>query len=532
MVVGDIAAEFDTLLHDAFLDTGDLNILKDTNSPKSVIVGRTGAGKTALISVLEMQCERVLRIHPENLSMQYLTNSTIIPYLVRNGVKLDPFFQLLWRHVLIMELVRDFFHLRDEAGQKSFLQRAGDIFASRAAKQAMEYYSQWNPSFWESSDIRVREITKALADKIQAKMGPSYARLDAEFEKSAEVKEEEVQRAQSVVKEVSLETMNVGLELVKSKVLADRQKPYYVVIDDLDKNWVDSELSYSLIENLLDVVGDFAKLPNVKIVVALRDNIVEALHHRRGRQRQQREKHESLFLRLRWSRPHLVELVEKRLTTVMRSTYGGGITLGGLLPETRGRKERSGIDFVFERTFMRPRDLIDFLNRCVQEAAAKDVSKLSWQVLLDAERGYSIGRLKSLEDEWYDTYPDIGVVFRAFDSVENPFQVTDLDDNRITDVLVAGENTEEVQSLAHVAFDLDRKHKSIREIWLALMPFLYRVSFVGVKPSPLDPVHFSYDSSSIATDQLTAESRYYIHPALHRALHIKGESDTRAAVTA
>lgn len=528
MTVGDIAAEFDTYLHEAFLDTGELNILKDTKNPKSVIVGRTGAGKTALISVLEMQCERVLRIHPENLSMQYLTNSTIISYLVRNGVKLDPFFQLLWRHVLVMELVRDFFNLRDEVGQRSFMHKVGDLFASRAAKQAMEYYSQWNPSFWESSDIRVREITKALGDRINARMGPDFAHVNAEMGKTEEVTAEEVQRAQSVVKEVSLETINVGLELVKTKVLADRQKPYFVVIDDLDKNWVDSELSYSLIENLLDVVGDFAKLPNVKIVVALRDNIVEALHHRRGRQRQQREKHESLFLRLRWSRPHLVELAEKRLATVMRPSYGGAITLATLLPETRGRKERSGVDFLFERTFMRPRDLIDFLNRCVQEAAAKDVSKLSWQVLLDAERGYSIGRLKSLEDEWYDTYPDIGVVFRALDSLEHSFRVTDLDDNRITDVLVAGEKTSDPQSLANIAFALDQKGRTIREIWLALMPFLYRVSFVGVKPSPLDPIYFSYDSAAIATDQLTADSRYYIHPALHRALHIKVNADARA----
>lgn len=523
MSVGDIAAEYDELLLENFLDTGEISQLRNTSNPKSVIVGRTGAGKTALITVLERQEERVLRINPENLSMHYLTNTTIIPYLVSLDVRLDPFFQLLWRHVLVMELIRDHFKLRDEEGQKSFFRKIQDIFGRKSERDALEYYKQWNPEFWESSDVRVRQITSAFEQKFDSKLGITGAQASAGGALSEEIKQEEVQRAHRIVKEVSLETISVGMEIVKQKVLADRQKPYFIVIDDLDKKWIDSELAYSLIENLLDVVGDFAKMQNVKVLVALRDNIVEALHHRRGRQRQQREKHESLFLRLRWSPNELTELVDKRLETIMRGQHGGTVSLNTLLPETRGKKERSGLEFVLERTFKRPRDLIDFVNHCVQQAATSNSNKITWQILTDAERAYSTGRLKSLEDEWYDTYPDIGVVFRAFDGIRDGFTATEIDENRLTDILIHGERATELGSLARIAYDMSEQGNTEREIWGALMPYLYRVSFVGVKVSPREPTLYSYDSGAVATDQLTPDSRFFIHPGLHRALHLDGQ---------
>jgi hypothetical protein len=160
MNIGDNAAEYDSLLRDAFLDTGELNIILDTSTPASVIVGRTGSGKTALITMLNERSDRVLRIHPENLSMQYLTNTTVIPWLLEHGVHLDVFYQLLWRHVLVMELIRDHFRLRDEEGQRNFLRRIADSLGidslrfNKTEQKAIAYYQEFNPEFWEESDVR------------------------------------------------------------------------------------------------------------------------------------------------------------------------------------------------------------------------------------------------------------------------------------------------------------------------------------------------------------------------------------------
>src|SRR5689334_20669901 len=92
VTVGNIEAELDGYLREAFIDRGDLGILQDTRSPKSIVVGRTGAGKSALLLQLEHSREHVIRIRPDALSLQYLSNSTILPNLAKIGIRLDLFY--------------------------------------------------------------------------------------------------------------------------------------------------------------------------------------------------------------------------------------------------------------------------------------------------------------------------------------------------------------------------------------------------------------------------------------------------------
>ena len=48
--IGAADAEADKkFLKDCFFDNGDLNLLLDIENPKSLIIGRTGSGKSALI---------------------------------------------------------------------------------------------------------------------------------------------------------------------------------------------------------------------------------------------------------------------------------------------------------------------------------------------------------------------------------------------------------------------------------------------------------------------------------------------------
>lgn len=536
MNIGDNAAEYDQLLKDAFLDTGDLRMLLDTNNSASVIVGRTGSGKTALLTMLTDKTDRVLRIHPENLSMQYLSNTTVIPWLLKHDVHLDVFYQLLWRHVLVMELIRDHFRLRDEEGQKSFFRRIADSISrealhfNKSEQNAMEYYRGFTPAFWEESDVRVRQITDEFSNRMAAGLQTSAIELSAERSNDHKISDEVVQRAHRVVKEISLQHIQQGLEIVKKHVLSDRQKPYYIVIDDLDKNWIEHKMSYDLIDNLLDVVGDFARIPNVKVVVALRDNIVDALHTRRGKQSQQREKHESLFLRLRWSEKDLETLVDSRLAHLLRSSFGGSIQLSSFLPSARpkGRKRYvgSGADFMFARTFRRPRDLIDFINRCVQEAAAESAGTIpiSWTLLLEAEKKYSIGRLRSLEDEWHPTYPDIGRIFQCFRGMNDGFTLDDLPEDSLLDVIVGGESSTDETSLARKSYLLEEAGRSGKDLWNTLLPILYRVSFLGVRPALGSPIIYSYEGLEAVWDQVDKNAKFYIHPALHQALSIGSDT--------
>jgi len=96
--VGEAAAEDDDkFLFDCFVDTGDLDILRDCSSPQRIIVGRTGSGKSALIRLLASHEEHVISLAPEQLALGYLSNSEVIRFFEEAGANLDLFYQLLWR---------------------------------------------------------------------------------------------------------------------------------------------------------------------------------------------------------------------------------------------------------------------------------------------------------------------------------------------------------------------------------------------------------------------------------------------------
>ena len=88
--IGAAAAEDDSLfLADCFVDTGDLEHLKDCNDPKRIIVGRTGAGKSALLRKLESDCPNVIKLSPHSLSLNYVANNKLIVFFEESGVNLS-----------------------------------------------------------------------------------------------------------------------------------------------------------------------------------------------------------------------------------------------------------------------------------------------------------------------------------------------------------------------------------------------------------------------------------------------------------
>jgi hypothetical protein len=104
--VGSPSAEDDELLHECFVDAGDLEALSDTHNPYRIVVGRTGAGKTALLRKLDELEENVVWLQPDSLSLQYLANNSMIKYLTDNSVDLDLFYKVLWRHIFAVELIK------------------------------------------------------------------------------------------------------------------------------------------------------------------------------------------------------------------------------------------------------------------------------------------------------------------------------------------------------------------------------------------------------------------------------------------
>ena len=105
--LGELDAEADSdLLDSCFVDNGQLAELLDIESPSSVILGRTGAGKSALLYKISKEVEHSSFLDPNDISIRFLEHSNIVQFFNELGVKLDLFYRILWRHILTVDLLK------------------------------------------------------------------------------------------------------------------------------------------------------------------------------------------------------------------------------------------------------------------------------------------------------------------------------------------------------------------------------------------------------------------------------------------
>lgn len=105
--LGGESAEADGLLEEAFFESSDYKVISSKEDQRCFIVGRTGSGKSAALRRLqEVNPAHVIRISPDDLSLPYITNLPEIRQLDGLEISLDPFWTALWKHVLLVEIIR------------------------------------------------------------------------------------------------------------------------------------------------------------------------------------------------------------------------------------------------------------------------------------------------------------------------------------------------------------------------------------------------------------------------------------------
>ncbi len=197
-----------------------------------------------------------------------------------------------------------------------------------------------------------------------------------------------------------------------NEILDSKQHFTYLVVDDLDKEWVDEKLANTLIRCLFQAVLDMQQVEHLKILIALRTNIFQQLEYGSQTRGGQEEKFRGSSLHLQWKINDLRGLLNQRCEVASRS-YGFDPpkTIEEMLPKPT-KQFGDPLSYVLDRTLQRPRDGIQFLNECLRESAGN--SAISWKSIKVAERRYSIERLRALRDEWKDPCLDIDKVFEAF----------------------------------------------------------------------------------------------------------------------
>jgi hypothetical protein len=538
--LGGEQAEADPLLQDGFYESATYLTVADREDPRCFLIGRTGVGKSALLQRLEEEHPgHVIRITPEDLSLPYITDLNVVRYLTDLSVHLDPLFIALWKHVFLIEVIKNRYQVNSPEAKFNFVQNLRVKIARDKSKlAALDYLEEFEGRFWCETDERVRDITSRFESQIEAEAGGkvgmagfgaggSVATADVT---SPELRAQQAERFQRIVNETQLPRLNQMINVLNEDILDSSQHFTYVVIDDLDRDWVDESVANALIRCLFRATVDLKRVRNLKIVVALRTNIFNALNFG-AKTGGQEEKFRSLTLGVRWTARELENMLTERVrAAAARHDLNAISSVKDLLPATN-KTRGSALEYVLRRTLMRPRDAISYFNECFTLSAGKP--RVTWDIIHQAEREYSVKRLLALRDEWKANYPGLERVFEQFNGVPVRMEPADVERRLEEAALLPADPAfpgvvwmTELSSHAWSAGDGD----NWVDMYHPLMQFLYAIGFLGMNREGKGSAIFAEEDPGFADipRHVAEAGAFFVHPAFRAALDIRHEDRVQA----
>jgi len=531
MTIGSADAENDqSFLEDCFVDTGDYELIANTDSSQSIILGRTGVGKSALLEQLESNNERTIRIEPEELALKHISNSEILNLFETLGVNLDIFYNLLWQHTFVVELIKYKYEIHSELAKTNFLDViSAAISGNQKKQQALKYIEEWESKFWVDTETRIKDFTEKLEFNLKSSIIGKIPGLKLTAEGCAgltkEQKSEVIRYGKEVVNQVQIEKLAKIVNLLAEDIFNDPQQKTYILIDKLDENWVEDELRYKLIRALIETVKKFRKIKPVKFAITLRTDLLNRVLDKTRDSGFQKEKYKSLFLDIKWTKEQLKTLLDKRVNHLLKHKYTNTeVYFDDVFPAKIDKLSSS--DYIIDRTLLRPRDAIMFVNECLIESEGK--TEITNSIIKLAEKSYSADRIESLEYEWFVEHPLLRKYINLLHHKNSNFKAKAITDEEIDTIMgdlvdKDVENPDEAISSAldYLKSDKQTSGSYITKLRQNILFILYKVGIVGVKVDGTSSVRWIHDRTQDLTPQkIQPLSIIYIHRMIWRALAI------------
>lgn len=520
----------DEFLFECFVDYPPVQECMRVSSPKMIISGRTGSGKTAILRHVEAVSEHHLSLDPFDMSMSYVSNSDALRFLEAIGADLDLLLQVLWKHVLCIEFIRLRWNVESAERSTSIFSRIADRFSKEDRKsKSINYLREWQGKFWITMDQNIKEITESVERKLHAEIGAEIEKFKAggQYGKrlSTEKKSEIVARTRKIISSDQLVELHGVIDMLSAPEHGDQMKDFYILIDRLDEKWVDDTVRFRMIKALMESLRSFRKIQNLKILVGLRSDVLERVVQETADISFQREKFEDYTIQLVWTKADLRTLVDNRIVALFKRQYTGSpVGFDDIFPPKVG--PRNTFDWLAERTLMRPRDMIAFVNECFNVADGQ--SSVSVSALRKAEMEFARKRKDALIQEWKSVFPSLDKLldFAAADAVSSDLRLLaqNVDD-------LALQICHEKKQAHDPIYDLcqayaDGKQKCPVELVAEIAAVLFRTGAVGVKLRSGQSLVYSHIGQPLLSPKLmTEETRIRLHPMLHAAFHLHDPHD-------
>jgi hypothetical protein len=216
-------------------------------------------------------------------------------------------------------------------------------------------------------------------------------------------------------------------------------------------------------------------------------------------------------------------VVELRINQLIHRRYTkGDVSFSDVFPRHIDGKDT--MEYMLERTFFRPRDIIVFVNECLELAEGR--ATISAAVVKDAEQRYSADRLQSLANEWSLIWPNLFHTAHIFHGMKAKFEVSELTEEFLIEKFTElsseiGENSPD--TITRALNNLGTEQGNFGSIRNIILREFYSSGLIGIKTGPTNTVSWSRSNAHarLAGGDVRPSSTVFVHPMFHRALGIK-----------
>jgi energy-coupling factor transporter ATP-binding protein EcfA2 len=457
------------LLRDGFLQTQAYEAA--LSGRKTLVIGRKGSGKSAICMQLAGGMERASRtslVTPDDTAGEELRRFEL------QGLTIQMAKSLIWRYIFAVQAARYLVvHAKDSHKKKIRSVRALGRFLKQNGETEVD-------GFYD----RVLSGVSGLQTSISLEAFGIKGSMD--FSKG----QSEGARASK-----QLEVIEQGVARTFADLKCVQQhEPFLILVDQIEQVWSGDADSSAMVKGLLLAGHHVAGTTYggaLRCVLFLRSDIYDALDFGEG------DKFHGDEMRISWTAPQLGEMALLRARTSLGLSLAEDELWGEVFPgEVNGEEVRH---YLFSRSLPRPRDVIQFLNACRDQAHSLAHRKIVEQDVIDATQQFSEWKLKDLTMEYQVNYPFLARLFVMF------------------------QNTGYVVTRAGMRMRLEAHLRTLQQLYpdyvnaftaQGLLDILYGIGFIGVKRGN-DVVYSGGAQVGIQTD----ENEFHIHRCFRPALN-------------
>lgn len=478
---GDDSAERDLLLSEYFVES--VSFKRISNGSKKIIVGRKGAGKSALMKMsLDNYKESgfiVIKVTPslEVLKSALQTAKSIHGDDSENNLIhiRDVIYTHTWVSYIYEKMLCLFGEkINEEPGIRLDKLVGSRKFASDMSKDLGNY--QKTLAGYMQNIINGLKIEAGKLGKIGISIGEG----------------EDIQTKVSELSKINLYGYHINKLINDYKVA--------ILVDDLDQGWDGSEESNSFTKGIMYAMDQLnTSFPTIKTALFIREDMYAIILA--GMQHSDKYRNAE---RIRWNVDSLKEILVKRISYNLGQGSGSNDPYHDVFPDKVGKTYSE--KWILDRTLFRPRELLQFARMYTESL---DENEPSAKNLKKAEAQYSQWKLSDLCSEFYEQYPGLISILEWWRTkfFRHKYHLDYEDAEKVINDIYDGVN------LSHEWFIKLKEKKDV----LGLMRVLYDIGFLGdyaLGGNGGTKVKYSYEA-----DGTPVLSSVQIHPCFRVAMN-------------